>query len=764
MATTVHCPDCGQKYQIAEVTLGRSAKCKRCGQTFKLAHDPTIHVAPEAASSAVRQSEGASQWGQLSGYQLRHKLGGGAMGDVFLAYDATLDREVAIKVIKTDVASDADSLGRFLREARLAARLNHPNAVTVYAAGEAAGQLHIVMELVRGCSLEQRVRQGGPLPWRDATKALYEAAQGLSAAHALGIVHRDVKPANLMFTDQGVTKVVDFGLARTLVNNTQFTQQGMLLGTPAYMAPEQWTNAAVDARADVYALACTYYFLLTGAVPFDGDSFHSIAYQHVHQQLADPRSAQAFIPDGACYVLQRGAQKKLDDRYQTAAEMATALQSLLRASENSLTYGAAWEALHAGKMAETTTHLPAPPLASPAVSVRPLVRQRRKRPSTAVLGGASAALLVAICGATYLWIGDDKPAQLKAAPAPDGSDKKGLMAPAQAELPPQPKRPILRAPVDKWTQREIAEWVIGLGGEVHLSDYRTVRNLAELPAGEPNLLGVSLVGLGIPDEDISPLRRAASLESLTLNGSQLNNDSLKFLNEFQHLRTVGISELPGVTAEGVVFLKELKQLENFSAGGTKIGDIGMSYLADCTQLKHLNLGTLERGCGITDDGFKHLSNHTRIEFLSLHHNAITGTGFRHLSKCTDMQQMWLDNAAITDEGLKSFAPFTKVKHIRMNRLSGPGITDAGIKHIIGLDELEYLEIDSSHITDEAVRTLRELTGLRMLKLSMTQVTDACLEDLRQMPLLYSVDLFGTRVSPEKAKELEAELSKRAPKM
>ena len=231
------------------------------------------------------------------------------MGEVWLAYDPSLDRQVAIKTLRPEVALGAQGLDRFLREARLAAKLHHTNAVTVYQVGVEGQTPYIAMEHVEGQSLDKAISPGKPMNWHEATRAVRDAAAGLAAAHKLGLIHRDIKPANLMRTTEGVTKVVDFGLARAQKAQTQLTQQGTLLGTPAYLAPELWQRQEADARSDVYALACTYYCLLTGEPPFDGENFVALGYQHTHEPLPDPREPGWRLPDAACRILTKGAEK-----------------------------------------------------------------------------------------------------------------------------------------------------------------------------------------------------------------------------------------------------------------------------------------------------------------------------------------------------------------------------------------------------------------------------------------------------------------------
>ena len=180
---------------------------------------------------------------KLGHYVVQRKLGAGAMGVVYLARDPILDRQVAIKVLPAALSSDEERLKRFLREAKSAARLHHTNVAAVHQAGAEGRLAYIAMEYVEGMSLDKAVAENKPMAWREATRVIRDAAAGLAAAHAIGLVHRDIKPANLIRTKDGVTKVVDFGLVCGLQTNTQLTQQGQLLGTPAYMAPEQWSGA-----------------------------------------------------------------------------------------------------------------------------------------------------------------------------------------------------------------------------------------------------------------------------------------------------------------------------------------------------------------------------------------------------------------------------------------------------------------------------------------------------------------------------------------
>jgi hypothetical protein len=265
------------------------------------------------------------------------------MGVVYLGHDALLKRDVAIKVLPPDIAGDEERLERFIREAQSAANLSHANTVPVYQIGVDEGHVFIVMEVMEGGSLEDHVRQHGPMPWRDATRAIRDAAAGLAAAHEMGLVHRDIKPANLMRTAKGVTKVADFGLARSREQATQLTQAGSIIGTPAYMAPEQFRGGQADQCSDLYALCCTYYTLLTGRPPFEAPNVPAIMYQHLHVPLPDPRDKIPGLPDAVCRILIRGTQKDPAARYQNAGQLLFQLDTLRAAEDAGLSRGGDWQ-------------------------------------------------------------------------------------------------------------------------------------------------------------------------------------------------------------------------------------------------------------------------------------------------------------------------------------------------------------------------------------------------------------------------------------
>jgi len=266
----------------------------------------------------------------LGKYRIVESLGRGGMGVVYKAVDETLDREVAIKVFSAEL-DEQDVVTRFRTEATTLAKLNHPEIATIYELYRWESDLLMVMEYVRGETLEKLSHRSGTLP---PERAAYLAAQVLGAldyAHRSGIVHRDLKPANVMVNDQGQVKVMDFGIARVL-GAAHTTMDGFMMGTPAYMAPEQVLGQEVDPRADLYSVGVVFYRLLTGTLPFRSDTVMGMVQKQVSDQPTPARVHRADIPDWCETVLTRALAKLPAERFQTAEEFRQALLEPLNAS------------------------------------------------------------------------------------------------------------------------------------------------------------------------------------------------------------------------------------------------------------------------------------------------------------------------------------------------------------------------------------------------------------------------------------------------
>ena len=409
----IACPECQTKLNLGQPKPGKyKPKCKNCGKAFVLKVGPgdppkvavgkikptagvplaknaaTAKPKPKASqtrgnvdatmdgsdpcqnssgkpnapvtlrsgnSAAASNTESDQQIGQipdrLGGYKILRMLGRGAMGAVYEAKQVSLDRNVALKTIRGRLADNPSSLARFTREAYAAAQLTHHNVVQIYDFGEDAGKHFFSMEWVRGGPISDLVRDKGSVEPKLAAGYALQAARGLQFAHQNGMVHRDVKPANLLLSNDGIVKVADLGLVKIpdqvdvdsdlgesmsgLQSGTQVTMMGTAVGTPAYMAPEQSIDAAsVDHRADIYSLGCTLFFMLTGQPPFDGSVASEVMQQHANESLPNLTDVNARVPAKLNEIVQKAMAKRPSDRYASVAEMTDDLESYLGISKD----------------------------------------------------------------------------------------------------------------------------------------------------------------------------------------------------------------------------------------------------------------------------------------------------------------------------------------------------------------------------------------------------------------------------------------------
>jgi predicted Ser/Thr protein kinase len=302
----------------------------------------------------------------LDRYEVGRLLGAGGMAEVFEGRDRLLARRVAIKVLQAQFARDPSFLIRFKREAQAAASLSHPNIVAVYDTGSEDGTHFIVMEYVDGRTLKEVIRAEGRLYPERAAEICQDVCNALVAAHARGLIHRDIKPGNVMLTPDGKVKVMDFGIARATTSET-ITQTAAVVGTAQYISPEQAQGQTVDYRSDLYSLGCCLYEMLTGTVPFTGATPVAIAYRHVREDPTPPRQLNPDIPAPLEAICLKAMAKLPDNRYQTAAEFQDDLERF-----------------------RTGQPVLATPLLDPAATTQAIPRGETGADRTAMLGGAVA--------------------------------------------------------------------------------------------------------------------------------------------------------------------------------------------------------------------------------------------------------------------------------------------------------------------------------------------------------------------------------------
>jgi predicted Ser/Thr protein kinase len=394
-------------------------------------------------------------------YRLVELLGRGGMGDVWRAYDTVTDRVVAVKVLPAHLASDQTFQERFRREARAAAGLNNPHVVPIHDFGEIDGRLFVDMRLIEGEDLGTLLASG-PLPPQRAIKIVEQIALALFAAHRIGLVHRDVKPSNILVTEDDFAYLIDFGIAR-VAGEAGLTDTGAAVGTWAYMAPERFSTGAADARADVYALTCVLYEALTGESPFPAKTLEQIATAHMLQPPPQPSSVRPQIPQAMDQVITTGMAKEPDQRYASTKDLATAARAAVgaeqdrtQAAQQDRTQAAppGWAMQRteqvnqpgptmAGRPAEPTERLRRPdPAASAPTQYRAPAEPGPPAPAAApsgrrrnILLGAAAAVVVVIVAvvATIMFTGDsDSPSSGTASSpsSPSGSSPSSGAPPA----------------------------------------------------------------------------------------------------------------------------------------------------------------------------------------------------------------------------------------------------------------------------------------------------------------------------------------------
>ena len=265
----------------------------------------------------------------IGGYSILHLLGVGGMSEVYLAFQNSLHRHVALKVLRADFVGSEEHEQRFLQEARSVASLIHPNIVQVYDVGKFDSTLYIAQEYVPGSNLNSFIQRRGALPVEEAVSILWQATSALQKAASIGLVHRDIKPDNLLLNPDGEFKVADFGLARARGKNQNLTAVGVALGTPLYMSPEQVQGLTVDSRSDLYSLGATAYHMLSGRPPFSGDTALALAMQHIQAEPVGLDQLRPDLPDQLVEIVHRLLKKNPEDRFGSAMELAREIRSFI---------------------------------------------------------------------------------------------------------------------------------------------------------------------------------------------------------------------------------------------------------------------------------------------------------------------------------------------------------------------------------------------------------------------------------------------------
>jgi hypothetical protein len=439
---------------------------------------------PEKAKRLiVRGMEDVLGGHTLGQYQLRARLGRGGMATVYKAYQPSLDRHVAVKVLSTFLAQDRDFIDRFEREAKAIAKLNHPNILPVHDYGREGELIYIVMRYVEGGTL-QDIMLGQSLDLDTALEITTQMGGALDYAHQQGIVHRDIKPSNVLMADGNWALLSDFGLARMIGTSTRITKAGVGMGTPDYIAPEQARGARVDGRSDIYSLGIVLFEMLTGRVPFEGDTSLVVLYKHVTDPPPPPREINPGIPEAVEQVVLKALAKEPVDRFQRAGQMVRALQKAVTGG----------------------------PVATAAIS---LVDERRQQERLAGLYVQAVTLLEAEEWQKAL----EKWAKVQAIdPAyPDSQEvasraKRGLAKLEAAVTPAERVPPLKGETVPIWRRLPVWVWAV-IGGTILLAAVIGIAILPIGPKADESLVVLSPTSIPVPPPTLTPTVGVAATQT-----------------------------------------------------------------------------------------------------------------------------------------------------------------------------------------------------------------------------------------------------------
>jgi len=749
-------------------------------------------------------------------YRFVRELGRGGMGVVYQAEQTVMARTVAVKVINPSVLDHPDALPRFQSEVRAAAKLDHPNIVRAYDA-EQVGSMHLlVMEYIEGTSLAELVKKKGPLSIAYACHYVRQAALGLQHAFEQGMVHRDIKPQNLMVNARGQVKVLDFGLARMRSERKAgggLTQADAFMGTPEYVSPEQATDArSADTRADIYSLGGTLFFLLTGRPPFQEDSIVKLILAQIEKEAPALHDVRPDVPVELSAVVARLLAKDPAQRLQTPIEVEQALAAFVKPGTKQPAAGGSASAPgvsspRTGKViAEDTSKIKAilhdvpgkaPAQESPASVFEGLgeavVSSKKAKPARKAAmstrkkwwTGVSVAVGLLLLGSLGYWLA----AVLLRVETPNGTlivemnddEVEARIKNGKLILSgPDGKVRYTLSPHDRRKQLEAGAYKIRVQGADGLVLDTTAFTIKK--GGEVRVrvtMAERVVAKNTP-ASLAADRKAAEYV-LSIGGIVRVNDEVddtraiaELPKEPFRLTYIDLKGNNKVRNAALACFQDCKHLREVFLAVTLLKDQGLAYFKHCKNLESLvlndtwisdaglahfkdckNLKILQVGHTIVSDaGLAHFKDCKNLRILDLNVTKVTEEGLVYFSGCKNLTDLYLYGVPVTGDFLAQFTDFSKLSEICLNFTK---VTDADLAHLHNFKNLKFLQLKGTPVTDKGMIYIKDCKNLTGLYLEGTQVTDAGLSHIKDCKKLSRINLKKTKVTAAGIEDLKKAL-------
>ncbi len=811
---TLSCPRCGRSIRPEALT------CGSCGTstsptpgTASIAQsidDSTASGLEQPSPSGIRKTapnlprppannglhpaQRSDEIGRLGGYRILSLLGSGGMGAVYRAEDPRLQRPVALKVVLAHLAKDPVTKARFLREAQAIAKVNHDHIVPIYQVGEDGGLPFLAMPLLKGQPLSVHLRGKGALPLVEVVRIGREIADGLAAAHAVGLLHRDVKPANVWLEGpRRRVRILDFGLVRETGRaespQAALTAKGALIGTPAYMSPEQAQSQVVDLRSDLWSLGVVLYQLATGHVPFREPTPIATLVAITTDDPVPPNDENPLVPAALNELILQLLKRKPAERPASADEVVRRLADI--------------------EVGLTVVSLDDPPVPTPDENVFSSLsdgelsalddrQPARKSIWQRILAGV--VLVGVVIGTWFL------ASQYLLGPAPTGtldidcSDpgaeivvrrngevavdrtlRRHFQLPVGAyaiEL--ANKKDVLRLSPDKFevrkdartvvriradqsrqapneatpaddADRRFARWVLSHQGKVELKHGGPIASADKLPAGPIKIAAAQLIDLSEAEvaRALELLKDVTSAESLQFVTCAVTDEQVERLTQFTFVRTVfqlAFDRCPKLTGRAFVACRTGAGPTDVTFNGTRITVLELQHFVDSPKPQPPLVVRLGSG-GVTNEHLAQLAK-LKLQVLGLGAEpALTDVGLAHLASLTSLVQLGVWGTAITDAGLDHIVKLTKLG--LLNLALNKGLTDAGAAKLATLPGPLELHLNGTNLTDLALDHLAKSRGLIALNLAETKVTKAGIDKFAAAQPRCRVIWSGGIVEPAK---------------